>query len=120
MELKRDLDQVIDYLDSVADDELITMHNQYCQNISSEDEVFTNDEEFFEMFFSADVVKAVRAISYGEYNYSDEYVKFNGYANLETTDSPGEWVDTTELAEYIMDNEHLFDEIEFIDEDEEE
>ena len=29
-------------------------------------------------------MKAVRSAQYGDYNYSDEYVKFNDYGNLES------------------------------------
>lgn len=42
-----------------------------------------NDEDFFEIYFSkAD--DAVRAVCYGDYNYADDYVKFDGYGNLES------------------------------------
>lgn len=43
-----------------------------------------NDEEFFETYFSDRPMEAVRAAQYGDYNYSDEYVRFNGYGNLES------------------------------------
>ena len=43
----------------------------------------TNDEDFFDIYFrKAD--DAVRAVCYGDYNYTDDYVKFNGYGNLES------------------------------------
>ena len=29
-------------------------------------------------------MEVARAIYYGDYNYNDEYIKFNGYGNLET------------------------------------
>lgn len=47
-------------------------------------EVYNNDEEFFNMFFDNNPMEVARAIYYGDYNYNDEYVKFNGYANLES------------------------------------
>lgn len=47
-------------------------------------EVYNNDEEFFNMFFVDNPMEVARAIYYGDYNYNDEYVKFNGYANLES------------------------------------
>lgn len=47
-------------------------------------EYFENDEEFFNMFFENKVIEAVRAVYYGNYNYNDDYVKFDGYGNLET------------------------------------
>ena len=46
--------------------------------------VYENDEEFFEMFFSNNPMELARAIYYGDYKYSDEYVRFNGYGNLES------------------------------------
>lgn len=46
--------------------------------------VYENDEEFFNLFFQNNPIEAVRAALYGNYNYNDEYVKFNGYDNLES------------------------------------
>lgn len=44
-----------------------------------------NDEDFFDVYFKkAD--DAVRAVCYGDYNYTDDYVKFDGYGNLESCD----------------------------------
>lgn len=45
---------------------------------------YENEEEFFQMFFADRVMEAVRAVSYGDYNYMDEYVRFNGYGNIES------------------------------------
>ena len=47
-------------------------------------DVYSNDEEFFNMFFEGSPAEVARAIYYGDYNYNDEYVKFNGYGNLES------------------------------------
>lgn len=47
-------------------------------------EWYENDEYFFETFFNGRPMEAVRAAQYGEYNYCDEYVRFNGYGNLES------------------------------------
>ena len=46
--------------------------------------VYENDEEFFDMFFKGRPAEVARAIYYGDFNYNDEYIKFNGYGNLET------------------------------------
>ena len=45
-------------------------------------EYYENDEEFFNMFFPNNPMEAVRSSYYGDYNYCDKYVKFNGYGNL--------------------------------------
>ena len=46
-------------------------------------EAYENDEEFFDMFF-ANTMEAVRSVCYGNYNYSDDLVRFDGYGNLES------------------------------------
>ena len=44
---------------------------------------YENDEYFFNDYFQkAD--DAVRAVYYGDYNYNDDYVRFNAYGNLES------------------------------------
>ena len=52
--------------------------------------VYENDDEFFQIFFESKVMEAVRAVSYGDYNYMEEYVRFNGYGNIESL-SEREW-----------------------------
>jgi len=119
-EVKKSIEAVKDYLSDLSNSDLVTAHNQMCQNTSrGDDEIYYNDEEFFEMFFSGKVLAAVRAISYGEYNYSDEYVIFNGYGNLKSFNDPADQVDISEIAEDIMENPDDYN-IEFEEEDEEE
>ena len=84
-------------------------------------EVYENDEEFFNMFFEGKAMEVARAIYYGDYNYNDEYVKFNGYGNLKTfseydyeellEENFEEIIENLiEYAEYIsIDNEELDD-----------
>lgn len=43
-----------------------------------------NDEEFFNTYFYNKPDEAVRATYYGNYNYMDDYVRFNAYGNLES------------------------------------
>ena len=48
-------------------------------------EFWENDEEFFELFYSGmNGLEIARAIYYGDYNYNDDYVRINGYGNLES------------------------------------
>ena len=49
-------------------------------------EYYENDEEFFNMFFPNNPMEAVRSSYYGDYNYCDKYVKFDGYGNLKSVD----------------------------------
>lgn len=92
---------------------------------------FENDEEFFETFFSHNPMEAVRASFYGDYRYADQYVRFDGYGNLESLE---EYQIEDELKNYVdeiidlmienKDNIYLPDEVEELleqmEEDEEE
>ena len=55
-----------------------------------------NDEEFFNTYFYNNPMEAARSVSFGEYNFNDEYVRFNGYMNLVSLD---EWQLNRELRE---------------------
>ena len=83
--------KVKEYLLAHDDDELV----EVVQAINSFNgeldflQYWDNDEEFFNTFFYNDPMELARAIYYGDYNYSHDYVRFNGYGNLETTDRYG-------------------------------
>ena len=59
---------------------------------------YNNDEEFFNIFYNNNVVEAVRACCYGDYNFMDDYVIINAYGNLT---SCNEWQLQDELRSYI-------------------
>lgn len=56
-----------------------------------------NDKDFFDTYFYQNPDEAVRAVCYGDYKYTDEFVKFNAYGNLESCGS-------YELEEELKDN----------------
>ena len=62
-------------------------------------EFWENDEEFFNTFFN-NPMEAIRATYYGDYNYNDDYVKFNGYGNI---DSYSEYERIEEIKDNIDD-----------------
>lgn len=115
--------QIIDIINDMNEAELIQLNNEYCEAINDNDgQIYDNDEHFFATYFGNDTIGAVRAVSYGSYNYSHNYVKFNGYGNLEsfsyfTADDLCENVET--MAEYIADNLHDFYQFDNIEEIEE-
>lgn len=62
-----------------------------------------NDEEFYEIYFSSKE-EVARAVYYGDYRFCDDYVRFNGYGNLETC------TDYDRSYELIDNVEEIFDE----------
>ena len=43
-----------------------------------------HDEDFYNIYFEGDPIGAVRAVLFGDVRWNDDYVRFNGYGNLET------------------------------------
>lgn len=72
-----------------------------------------NDKEFFDCYFDGDTLGAVRAVCYGDYQYSDDYVKFDAYGNLE---SGNQWdvqedilLEEDTILDEILENHHNLD-----------
>lgn len=65
--------------------------------------VYSNDDEFFQIYFESKVMEAVRAVSYGDYNYMDEYVRFNGYGNIESLSSYQLYKELQDFEEDIVE-----------------
>ena len=106
---------LLNYLDTLRD--VVSELNSWngCLNYL---EVYENDEEFFDMFFEGRPAEVARAIYYGDYNYNDEYVKFNAYENLESLSE----YDYEELLEENIEEitENLIEYAEYISIDNEE
>ena len=104
--------QIIEAINAMDESELVQLNNEYCQSINASDsEIYGNDEDFFEVFFSGSPMRLAQAICYGDYHYYHDYVRFNGYGNLETfqnmtTEQLCELVST--IAEYIAENFYEF------------
>ncbi len=114
------IQQVINLINEMDCHELIELNNQYlCSINASRDQIFGNDEDFLNCFFYNKPTELAQCISFGDYRYQDNFVRFDGYGNLESfnyfdTDMLCELVPT--MAEYIVENPSdftQFDKIEF-------
>jgi len=118
--IPKTIEDITEYLNELTTSELVIIHNEYCQSTNMNDEeIYNNDEEFFEIFFEGKVLDAVRAVSYGEYKYTDDYVLFNGYGNLESFNNPTDRVDIAAIAADILENEGNYSNIELEEPEEE-
>jgi len=107
--IKKTIEAITEYLNDLSDNDLLNVHNEYCQSINDSDsEIFNNDEDFFNTFFNGKVMDAIRAVSFGDYRYSDDYIIFNGHANLETFNNVSDHIDISAIAEDIMENEQNY------------
>lgn len=117
-EVTKTIEAITEWLENLSDSELIEVHNEYCRKNSYEDEIYSNDEDFFNTFFSNDVLKAVQATNYGSYKYTDKYVQFNGQGNLNSSNSAEDLVSISDIARAICDGNFEPDDIELIEEEE--
>jgi hypothetical protein len=107
---------IIEAINSMSTEQLFELNNIFCMTEGyNDDEFFVNDEEFFNTFFNGKPHEVARATFYGDYNFSHDYVKFNGYGNLETFSyiGVGDLADTVEnIAKSVEENpdeySHLF------------
>ena len=74
-------DYLLNHIDEIGD---IIIEINSIDNSLDFLEYWNNDEEFFNTFFYNNPTEAVRSAYYGDYNYCDDYVRFNGYGNLES------------------------------------
>ena len=63
--------------------EMLLAINSYDNRLDNLDYEY-NDEEFFSTYYNNNPYEVARAISYGSYDFNDEYVKINVYGNLES------------------------------------
>lgn len=95
----------------------ISIHNTYCSENNYERKIFSNEDDFINEHFSTPA-EAVRAAVFGHYSYGDDYVWFNGYANLESGsfENTLPLTNVQELAEwFVSDINYLYEMSDFIE-----
>ena len=95
------LDKFKEAFEELGNNEKIELFNSYCREYGDGDEEFFSfDEEFFNIFFS-DPMEAARATFFGHINnWQDEYIRFNAYGNLESFD---EYSAVDEISDYHIE-----------------
>ena len=102
------LTEITEILDSTDDSTVIELWNDYQDAISGEQRVYEFDDQFFEDYFS-NPYDAARATYFGSIeNWTNPYITFNGYGNLESLSNPIDMISLYDLANYINDNQDNF------------
>lgn len=86
----------IEQFKNLSTEEKVVLFNEYASEHCSDNIIYNFDDDFFNTFFEGKTAEAVRAWHFGgkrkydghlaDNSWSDEYIKFNGCANLETMD----------------------------------
>ena len=94
----------VEKFNELSTSEKVAIFNEYCIDYGDSDNVLDSfDEEFFSIAFT-DPMDAARATFFGDIkSWSDEYIRFNAYGNLE---SMSEYEVDEEIEGYL---EEIFD-----------
>ena len=84
--------------------DLISAWNEYTSEINDcNGYIYELTDNFFEEQFT-DISSAVRCSINGNVNYHHDYIKFNGYGNLESFDNLENEIDKELLLNYLLEN----------------
>lgn len=102
----------------LADEDKINCFNEYASEYLPDEQLFTFDEEFFNTFFSSPL-EAVQAAFFGNIeSWNDEFIRFNGYGNLESLSEYQAAEHADDYTEEIFRHDEIW--LQYIDEDDEE
>lgn len=120
-------DEVIVMFRDMNDSDLVAVHNEYCGKVGYDDDRIYYMEDLDELMHGMKPLDILREAR--EVNTNDDWIRWDGYGNLESTDYPQDWMELDEIADYIVENDdalrnddirNLLDEIEAENEEEEE
>jgi len=110
--------EILKKLNELKDNEewesLRIINNECAMYNGSTDEINVNDEEFFNIFFENNVNEAVRAVCFGDYRYTDGFVMFDAYGNLQSFNEYElkHYLDLDEMAYQITEYDDIYNGIE--------
>ena len=112
------LEKFVELFGECSADDKIAMFNEYQnQHRGGDDTIYSFDEEFFYIAFS-DPMEAARATFFGDIeSWSDPYIRFNGYGNLESLSETEAEQEADDAVEEIFDHPDIW--VNYIDDDEE-
>lgn len=111
---EEDLQKIFDLIDWMNEnglenfenegDNLLSIWNEYCSENNPDDEIFYFDDDSLQMMFGDDPMKAFMAGVNANINWGDDYLYFDGYANINSTPDPSTRIDETLLIDWIIEN----------------
>ena len=92
--------------DALTNDQIIAMHNEFCDKHGDPDDIICQMGEFNEILSGTDADDITRMMYYGKFNPNDDYFCFDGRGNLasfncyDDDESP---IYLSELADYVIE-----------------
>ena len=98
--------KLVDYINSMNTDEIVALHNDYCDAAGYEDDRIYSMDELDEFFSCSKPRWILERAFYGKFNPRHKYFRFNNSYNLESADYIFEMpISVDEIADYILSEE---------------
>ena len=109
------VEQIKAILNDMYDDELIEIHNRYCEaNNNYDDQIYNNDDVTLnDVMGECTFAEAACKLHYSDYNYNDAYFWFDGYGNLKSSNDPKDNIFVGDIARYVVNSEDDLDHMDF-------
>ena len=115
--------KLVDYINSRNTDEIVALHNDYCEAAGYDNDHIYSMDELDDFFSCSKPHWILERAFYGKFNPRHEYFRFNNSYNLESADYIFEMpISVDEIADYILSEKDSLgnDEIQEILDDEDE
>ena len=96
--------EAVENIDLDSNEGWLELHNNYCNENNMDDYIHCFDDDFFTTYFNESPIEAARAASFGDLNWSHEYIIFNGYGNLESFDDVRSNIDESLLINWLIES----------------
>lgn len=97
-------EQIKEFLENeISNNQLLTIYNEYAEQ-NYYDTIYDMDD-FDEIMDNTAPSDIASKIFYGDFRPNDYYFTFDGCGKLKSSDYPTDFIDYTDLANYIFDND---------------
>ena len=96
-------DEVMEMLKDMSDDDLVAVHNEYCEKVNYYDDMIYYMEELDELLHDMTPLEILSETR--DVDSNDIWIHYNGYGNLESTYFPKDWMYLDDIADYIVEND---------------
>ena len=96
-------------IEEMDESDAVALHNEWCYETNNYDDEIFEMESFDEICDGMTPINIALKISYGDFNPSHDYFRFDGYGNFESTGDPTDWIYPGDIARDVVDREKSFE-----------
>lgn len=118
--MKNKYEKIKKAIEAMNDNDIISLHNAYCDQTESEDRIIYQMADFDEIMNGVEPWEVARSCFYGRHFCPvDDYFFFNGYGNIESINyilhDERAFICLSDIAQYIIDNSDCLGNMEIAD-----